>query len=172
LLFVSNCMTIMMDSTQSGLTSALSASGPDDAVRLGQIRHRAAMRWRAGLGQRPRVLPAQTSCFVPVVSDSLVALRGAVRDRPFASSRLLLRQRRQSAAAQCPAARPDQDGTGLALIAPPFLGASACFLLHSLMSILIVAKSLGPNDPSSATRHARRMDCKPRRHAGFAAAHG
>jgi hypothetical protein len=29
-----------------------------------------------------------------------------------------------------------------------------------------------PNDPSSATRHSGRNDCKPRRHAGFAAAHG
>ena len=29
-----------------------------------------------------------------------------------------------------------------------------------------------PNDPSSATRHTRRADCKPWRHAGFAAAHG
>src|SRR6476659_2556926 len=29
-----------------------------------------------------------------------------------------------------------------------------------------------PHDPSSATRHTRRSDCKPRRHAGFAAAIG
>jgi len=29
-----------------------------------------------------------------------------------------------------------------------------------------------PNDPSSATRLAGRVNCKPRRHAGFAAAHG
>jgi hypothetical protein len=29
-----------------------------------------------------------------------------------------------------------------------------------------------PNDPSSATRPTGRYDCKPRRHAGFAAAHG
>ena len=29
-----------------------------------------------------------------------------------------------------------------------------------------------PNDPSSATRPTGRMDCKPRRYAGFAAAHG
>jgi hypothetical protein len=28
------------------------------------------------------------------------------------------------------------------------------------------------NDPSSATRHTGRNDCQPRRHAGFAAAHG
>jgi hypothetical protein len=29
-----------------------------------------------------------------------------------------------------------------------------------------------PNDPSSATRRTGRNDCKPRRPAGFAAAHG
>ena len=29
-----------------------------------------------------------------------------------------------------------------------------------------------PNDPSSATRRTGREDCQPRRHAGFAAAHG
>jgi hypothetical protein len=29
-----------------------------------------------------------------------------------------------------------------------------------------------PNAPSSATRRTRRMDCKPRRPAGFAASHG
>ena len=31
---------------------------------------------------------------------------------------------------------------------------------------------LTPNDPSSATRPTGRTDCQPRRHAGFAAAHG
>jgi len=34
------------------------------------------------------------------------------------------------------------------------------------------AKRKPDNDPSSATRPAGRNDCKPRRHAGFAAAHG
>ena len=37
---------------------------------------------------------------------------------------------------------------------------------------MVKAQTKTPNDPSSATRRTGRVDCKPRRHAGFAAAHG
>ena len=48
-------------------------------------------------------------------------------------------------------------------------GTNAPSTRYQLFEMVIEVQS---NDPSSATRHAGRNDCKPRRHAGFAAAHG
>jgi len=45
-------------------------------------------------------------------------------------------------------------------------------VIHFLKFSKYVHDVLWPNDPSSATRRTGRNDCKPQRHAGFAAAHG
>ena len=65
--------------------------------------------WRLVLGHRPRALPASTLHVVSVVSASFVTVRAAVRDRPFAVSEHILRQRRASADAKHPARLACQD---------------------------------------------------------------
>jgi hypothetical protein len=109
------------------------------------IRHRAAMRCRAGLGHWPTVFPSQTLRFIPVGSVALVPLRTPVRYGPFASSEPLLRQGLRSVNGQYPAALARQDVTGVTRKAPPLHVASPCFLLPRFMSILIVSKPLWPN---------------------------
>ncbi len=51
---------------------------------------------------------------------------------------------------------------------PAGTGISECTTIRSGLQTCLGAH----NDPSSATRRTGRVDCKPRRHAGFAAAHG
>src|SRR4051812_32447732 len=119
------------------LTAALSASGLNETVRLFHTRHRATMRWRAGLGQRSTALPAPTAHFVSVLSAWLLPVPIAVRDWPFALFERTLRQRQQSADEQPPAAPTGQGGTGAPRTAPPLMLAPPCFLLPCLMKILI-----------------------------------
>ena len=107
------------------------------------------MRCRAGLGQGPTALPAPTSRILPVVSACLLSVRVALRYQPFAPFPRILRQGRGSADGPYPVRPACQDVTGVTLTAPPLRIASPCFfLLHCLMNILIVSKSLGPNAPT------------------------
>jgi len=87
---------------------------------FGSIRHRAAMRCRAGLGPRLPALPARTSPAIPVASACSLTVRGAVRDRPLAVSQHVLRRRRGSADAPYPAALTGQNRAA-ALKFPPFM---------------------------------------------------
>ena len=104
------------------------------------------MRCRAGLGQGPTALPANTPRGVPVVSAFLVPVHVAVRDRPLAVSKRLLWQQRGTADGQDPIVPTGQAVTGVALKAPPLLVTSPCFLLHSLMSILSKLNPRGPKE--------------------------
>jgi hypothetical protein len=103
------------------------------------------MRCRAGLGQRPTALPAQTAHCVSVVSASFLPVRVAVRDGPFASSKRILWLRRGSADVSYPVALACQDRTDVALEFPSFMVVSPClFINHSKLS-LIESEPHGPN---------------------------
>jgi len=107
------------------------------------------------LGHRPRVLLALTLRFLPVVSAWLVSLHPPVRDEPFVSSQPILRQERQSADGQHPAARTGQEVTDMTLIAPPLRVASPCLFCNRSMTIMIDSLPAGPNAPAHRERPQR-----------------
>ena len=96
-------------------------------VRLWPSRHRAAMRCRAGLGQRPTALPTLTLRVVPFVSALVRPLRLLLRYSPCAPAHPIRWQGPRNADGRPPATLPGQDRPAATLKCPPFLLASPCF---------------------------------------------
>jgi len=117
------------------------------------IRHRAAMRWRASLGHRPRVLPAVTLHFVPVVSTWFPTVRAAFRPQPFVSFMRILRQGRRSVDEWLPAALTGQNVTDLAREAPPIGVLSPCLFVNRCTTIIIDSTQPGLTLKRTASGH-------------------
>jgi hypothetical protein len=102
---------------------------------------------------------------IPVVAAWPLTVRILVCDQPLALSERILWQGRRNADAPHPAARTDQDGTDIALIAPPITVASPCLFCNPSVVIMFDSTQAGPNAQAHRERPQRGLSgfAKPQR---------